>query len=509
MNLPKYQWLMTEPEQECGFCDTVYVSQNGTDDYYKQIQVMLTKDEIVENAFSSNPFDLITSTDLVFEIDFTTYGTGITHIPTGKQLQLYCEGKTYIINWALALSSDYEYTLIDNTYFVNILFDITLSGGKLHLRDFLIDVFDVNHGSTTTFNLGTDEITIATIPSGSYISSYDYTFSMSTVTASNNVGHWMYWNGSGICYNSTIYTNKYLQGDVYYSFEQSLTSGTEYVINIPYTITAFGIEVKITIDDGTNPPTEYTPTVTPVNGMIRLNYTALLTTTHTIKIELTEVNENTSGVCFNGLTISGITKIDKVEYEDCDGNINEIEFSSDPYKEYLDSSAYNIELVDQFPDVFRIIITDDDSETIVSRWYKVYSGECEYGKLFDIKWTSDCVIGELRYPFTEQVNQLYLSGVMIKQQLDVVDSIDNITATGKKISIYKNTIGSYELRLHPYLADTMDTIERIFDHNDITIDGVVYNCTDVFQVSEIDLGVYTGRIDLYKDGSELVVTRCC
>lgn len=503
MNLPKYQWLMQEPDSECGFCDTLYVSQNGTDDYYKQIQVGLSETTVTENALSTNPFDLITSTDLDFVVDFTTIG-GPGNRPFGKQLQIYCEDRTYIINWSQTILSDYEYTLIDNTYFVNILFDITISG-KLHLRDFLNDVFDVNHSTTTSWDIGTDTITIANIPSGSYISNYDFASSITTVTASTNVQNWMYWNGSGICY----YSSTTLPTSVLYSYEQSLTSGLIYNITIPYTITVYGIQAKITIDDGTNPPTEYTPTINPNNGTIEINFTASLTTAHTITIELTEVNENTSGVCFNAIEIRQVTQIDTVEYEDCDGNITEVDFNTDPYQDYLTGSTLNIELVDQFPDVFRIIITDNASNVITSRWYKLYSGECEYGKLYDIKWTSNCIVGELDYPFTGQINQLYLSGVMIKQQLDLIDSVTNTTASGNKINVFKNTLASYELRLHPYLADTMDTIERIFDHTTITVDSVGYNATDVFQVSEVDLGIYTGRVDLYRENTNLIVSKCC
>jgi hypothetical protein len=106
-------------------------------------------------------------------------------------------------------------------------------------------------------------------------------------------------------------------------------------------------------------------------------------------------------------------------------------------------------------------------------------------------------------------NELYFSGVMIKQGLEIHDSADNVTADGRKISVFKITQPAYELRLAPYLSETMDMIERIFEHDTVLINDVEYNATDVFQVSELDMGVYTGRVDLLKSGDSLVSVKCC
>jgi len=102
-----------------------------------------------------------------------------------------------------------------------------------------------------------------------------------------------------------------------------------------------------------------------------------------------------------------------------------------------------------------------------------------------------------------------LTGVKIKQPLELHDNVDTINSSGAKVSIYKNTQASYELRLHPYLEDTQNTIERIFEHTYVSINNEEYNAIDVFQVTEIDLGVYTGRVDLLKKGTEIISSICC
>jgi len=40
-----------------------------------------------------------------------------------------------------------------------------------------------------------------------------------------------------------------------------------------------------------------------------------------------------------------------------------------------------------------------------------------------------------------------LTGVKIKQPLELHDNVDTINSSGAKVSIYKNTQASYELRL--------------------------------------------------------------
>ena len=114
--------------------------------------------------FTTNPFDLITSTDLEYEVEFS---------PIGKQFQLYCQGKLYIFYWTVDDfgANGYSYSVIDNIYYVAIELDIS-AGGRIHMRKFLEDVFDVNHGTTTTFNISTNVMTMANMPTGSYLNNY-------------------------------------------------------------------------------------------------------------------------------------------------------------------------------------------------------------------------------------------------------------------------------------------------------------------------------------------------
>jgi hypothetical protein len=60
--------------------------------------------------------------------------------------------------------------------------------------------------------------------------------------------------------------------------------------------------------------------------------------------------------------------------------------------------------------------------------------------------------------------------------------------------IYRNTQAVYEFKLQPSLADTTyngtDYGGVFLNHSDTTIDTKAYNATDIFKVSEIDLGIF-------------------
>lgn len=500
MRFPKYQWMQGEPENDgCGFCDVLYKTQNADGESGNSFQVILDTTNIVDNTFDTNPFDLITSTDLEYEVEFS---------PIGKQFQLYCQGNVYIFYWTLLNlgSNGYIYEIIDNVYYVTIALDIS-AGGRIHMRKFLEDVFDVNHGTTTTFNIGTNVMTMANMPAGSYLNNYLFVSNISTVTVSSNIGQLFYWNNNKLNY----YTN--LAGILFpslFQFEASLNNAQTTLLKFYYNSVSSTFGLTITIDNGTDPPTVYTPTV-GLGGTIEIEYTPTLTGTHTIELLLADPEDIESGFSLDRFTADELIEVVSLDVEDCNGNITPFDYNYVYYTDIRNDNVILFDLADQYPEVFRFIITDSDDNTLTSRWYKVGDkDDCINGKLYSVKWTNTCNLGEIDYSGLPFTNELLLNGVLIKSQNELLDNVENITASGKKVSIYKNTQSVYEFRMHPYLSDTFETIlEGIFMHDTVTINGVEYNATDTLQTSELDLQVYTGRVDLYKDGTNLISKNCC
>jgi len=52
-------------------------------------------------------------------------------------------------------------------------------------------------------------------------------------------------------------------------------------------------------------------------------------------------------------------------------------------------------------------------------------------------------------------------------------------------------------------------LQRITQHNTVNLNSEEYNAVEIFRTSEIENGVYTGRILLYKKGTQAISSICC
>lgn len=501
MELSKYQWFQEQPQSECGFCDRLLYASN-TGEIGDTIQVAVTNGNEYTEDLSSNPFPYLNSTSITFKItEPLPYGT----------IQIYIEDKIYIV---VISSSDifdhYSLESSDGTIFYYIVYGDSILGAGYTLEDnmlaFLTEVIDANHSTTSTYNGGTGVFTISDIYNPVYFNVENNVLNTVTGVDTSYVdSYYMYWNAGKIC----MYDVPGVEVPSYTFIAPTLSAGIDYIITIPYTTLYSNFEYQITITNGIT-PTVVSGVFTNVNGSIVINYTAPTSGTYTFAIEVTERNGNTEGLCLETITVNYIDSIEYVTIEDCNGNEQEMDWTVTYYNDTaiirLDTDNYGESTL---PDVFRITIEDQNNFKIISRWYELYdSTNCEHQKYTKINWSNSCQLGDLLYQ-NGLSNELYFSGVMIKQGLEIHDSADNVTADGRKISVFKITQPAYELRLAPYLSETMDMIERIFEHDTVLINDVEYNATDVFQVSELDMGVYTGRVDLLKSGDSLVSVKCC
>ena len=92
------------------------------------------------------------------------------------------------------------------------------------------------------------------------------------------------------------------------------------------------------------------------------------TDTFDITIEITDTSvlpqptvAVNQGLVITGISIERINVINTVEYEDCDGNITSPDWT---LEQEFDVSVISLE--DAYPNVFRIIVTDNESNSITS-----------------------------------------------------------------------------------------------------------------------------------------------
>lgn len=508
MYIPKYQWLMSEPQKNCGFCDDLAIPS----DYIPTFQLIaenIGTDFFTNGDLSVNPFSLITSNDFDFNINFDFSG----EIPYDSYFTLYIEDKIYIFKFTDRVSNFpdplYDLTVTGNIYYIDIAMASTpflhiapvATAGRLQLA--LSEIVDVNHGSTTTISgLYPFTITIAGIPAGSYL--YDGASNILDNINTIDPPISSTFNLTNGYYDSTNHRICYfrINGEFSMSIEANFVLDSYYRIYYN-NISEFSdwIDAKFIIDDGVNPATESNIIYNELNN---INYVAALTGVHTLTWQFEDTTpEHESGFCFYNLSVMETDYIDYIDVIDCNGVAERAELEQTLYLNNV-----KVVLIEPFLNPFQLKIVDSSGNIFYSRYYNIIDqDECiNYIKL---NWTSDCLFGELDYANLPFTNSLYLTGVKIKNALDILDSLDSITADGRQKSIYKNTQASYELRLHPYLEETQDVLERVFEHKTVNVNDELYNAIDIYQTSELDNGVYTGRVDLLKDGTQIISSECC
>lgn len=474
---------MPQPNTSCGFCDELAVSS----EFDKNFQLIADKIEHTniypDGDFSFNPFAEITSNDLSFEL--------VLPMAVDKYFTLYLGTEIIIFK----SGSTTAFTHVGNIW-VSTLPNL-LKPAKI--VEFLNDNIDPLIGTTSSESSGV--ILIEDVPSGSYVDDTPFSTLTNVTTVTATVSGMYLYNGY---YDSVTDKIKYLYISDFYTpllilqASVSIVNGTTYEVSYGYiSQSAFEYQVGVSVD-GTliNSSTERT---------ISYLFTSPATTTATVGIRFTPTTPSTAELSIDNIVFKELEyqTLDNVEVVDCDGIETEIDFATTIYNQNI-----LVELLESLPNIFQLKFTDSNDNVFYSRWYEIKE-QSDCNGLIKVNWTNNCLFKEVDYKNLPFDNELLLTGVKIKQPLELHDNVDTINSSGAKVSIYKNTQASYEVRLHPYLEDTQNTIERIFEHKTVLINDEEYNAIEVYQTTEIDLGVYTGRIDLLKKGTEVISSSCC
>ena len=491
MRIPSYQWLMPEQNSNCDFCDEVAVTSEFDKNFQLIADVIDNPELYPDGDYETNPFSLITSTNLVFDI--------ATLPSIDRYFTLYINDDIIILKRG---SSD------STVEFGNIKIITILAANLSAYISRLVNEFqfylDTFYSTTTTAISNT--VTISNMPSGSYLDDTTYLILTNISTVGASVAGMYLKNGF---YNATtkqinyLHINDLVSDSMTIRTNVSLEAGKLYRIKYGYA-TVHNFDYAFAIIGYYAPPTAILiPNFS--GGVLEFEFTPAITTVYQFGISFAPQDSTTAELAIDNISVRHLEyqTIQTLEVIDCDGLESEIDYATTVYNENI-----LVEILESLPNPFQLKFTDSNDNVFYSRWYSIKeSDDCDVQ--FKIDWTNNCKFSDLDYTNLPFTNQLLLTGVKIKNPLEVLDSVDNITPDGRKVSIYKNTQQTFELRLHPYSEETQSTLERIFDHSEVKINDELYNATEAYQTSEVDLGVYTGRVDLYKDGTQVITSSCC
>ena len=165
MRIPKYQWLMPQPNTSCGFCDELVIAQ----DYTPKFQLVANNDG--DNLTPSldletNPFNPITSDDLSFEL--------VLPMSVGKYFTLYLGTEIIIFQ----SGSSTSFVNVGNLWVAQL--PNLIKPAKI--VEFLNNNIDPLIGTISSQTTGV--ILIENVPTGSYLDDNVY----NTLTNINTIG---------------------------------------------------------------------------------------------------------------------------------------------------------------------------------------------------------------------------------------------------------------------------------------------------------------------------------
>jgi hypothetical protein len=123
--------------------------------------------------------------------------------------------------------------------------------------------------------------------------------------------------------------------------------------------------------------------------------------------------------------------------------------------------------------------------------------------LLEINYTLDCEDEPLDY-------NLFLSGALVRQPLELADEVNAIDGTGRSRRVFSRLQTNKELRIRPLTLATHELLEGILNLPSFTIDGTEYTPAEGEVYTYVDAGTsgyYVGRVGLSASGK--VLRLCC
>lgn len=496
--LPGQQIWEYKDQPKCGSCNIPYIDDSNLFNF----QLKMGVNNFYSNDFNTNFFKEITGPYITFNPPaFASFYDTI----------IYCCGKVF--RFVSIISTQYNYTVITDGNVITIEYP-TIS----LLLDAFNNTIDVMCGTLSTYNLSLNTFTISSIPANSFMNVHNTQWSnitnISTQIADDASSFIL--NDSKMCY----YGHLSVADNFYEIRPGTLHAGKHYKICFDYTAEYSDFSANIIIEDGTNTTTI---PISIINGSTNVcaYYTALLSTNHTIRIELIDDSSHYTGFCIDNLSIDELCSVSNVAIKHVDGtyyldhNIANgnmaLYYHNENVLVQLNTTGFLLyyEFSPCKDARYQLTITDTCNNTIISNIFKIYHESCK--SLIKLEWFSTCKFRDIDYlnlPFT---NTLYVEGYTKRTPSISKNRVSTIGFDGSVQTIYSHTLKRYELNTGQYNEDVHFTVEQAFLHELTFVDGVKYDTEqgDLYVIRELRDYVYAGRIELIDNSDTIISTKCC
>lgn len=207
------------------------------------------------------------------------------------------------------------------------------------------------------------------------------------------------------------------------------------------------------------------------------------------------------------ITIETKNLISKIEKKICDSSIEELDFT---ISEINDNNLIILEAT-EIEGAVQIIVTDTTGNVFMSNMFNLIEVNNNCLELIRVTWYNNCVFDVVDYKSLPFENEFYIKAYLVSTDINETNSIYYKNSKGKEFNIFGISAEQYELRIAPYTKVLHTIMARAMMHQNIMIDGERYykNESSKYTKANIENGFYTARIQLTKEGTEIVSTLCC
>jgi hypothetical protein len=508
--IPKGQMLIEKSVSDCAtVCDKVVVDNKHKFNF----QFYDKGNDLFKNDFEENPFYRTNDLSTYIEIDLLANPLPFPD-PDSNWFILYSDTKCYFFHWGGAYLLN---EVNENLSIVTIEFDASFGVTRLNTIFAINQTFGAETGAVA--GAGTNFVSINIFsPIFYYQQNTPITELFAPIQKKLDTNNF-YWSTSDgeMCFLNMSEITSNL-GTITPGFYFPILIEIDKYISVRYMIEntyTFPINYNITILDNLFLPI-YTSPIKVINPNSTINvYEEWKATSGApngyLSIDFQSVDiENliSDGLCVDNVDIKIHNKIKEITKTDCNGDITIV-----PFIETNNAESQLIEIdALLFSGEHFFTITDIDNNEIESIIYNFvdYTDNYECCSFLRLRWTDLCKLNGINYKDFPFVNELMFYGYKAKIALDKVEAISIVLNNGKKQKVFSHTIGKSEVQIHPYSENIMDNLEVVFTHGVLSVDLIEHYPTENdFIVDEIDCYLYSGRVELYKKGSELVKSSCC
>lgn len=227
--------------------------------------------------------------------------------------------------------------------------------------------------------------------------------------------------------------------------------------------------------------------------------------------------ESTASFCFSDLTGYFISTVQKVVWVDCNGDETDLTNLTDG-EFFGDTELLTIDISSISGEGYFMFLEQQNTPSDFTMYSSTFNAidpstyaACRLGQLTKLLWRQSCNLENLATTYTSIEYSMYVQGYAERLPLVTDERVTFTEPGGRKRTVFNYSYAPAFLKVGVYDIATHENIERAVESSYFAINDAEYQLDDssTYTIAPLNNGLFTGRIEMIKVGTERVLTDCC